>query len=43
MAQPVYPTLSQKPEDENFVRQPAYDPVIRTPFENSFRPRMSAR
>jgi len=37
MAQPVYPTLSEKPEDENFVRQPAYDPVIRTEFENGIQ------
>lgn len=38
MAVPVYPTLTpaQKPEQEGFRKEPAYDPTIRSQFENGF-------
>jgi len=34
MSQPVYPTLSRDPAREGFVKQPAFDPTIRTSFED---------
>lgn len=34
MAQPVYPTLSIEPVREGFTKQPAFDPTIRTSFED---------
>jgi hypothetical protein len=36
MSVPDYPALSpaQKPEQEGFRREPAYDPVLRPEFEN---------
>lgn len=34
MPQPVYPTLSQNPENEGYTREPAYDPTQRTPLED---------
>jgi len=34
MAQPVYPALGVNPDEEGFVREPAIDPVSRTPLED---------
>ena len=34
MAQPLYPTLGVNPDQDNFVREPAYDPAQRTPMED---------
>ena len=34
MAQPVYPNLGVNPDEEGFVREPAIDPVSRTPLED---------
>lgn len=34
MAQPVYPTLSQNPENESYTREPAFDPTVRTRYED---------
>ena len=34
MPQPVYPTLSQNPENEGYVREPLFDPTARTRYED---------
>jgi hypothetical protein len=40
MAVPNYPTFTppQKPEQEGFHREPAYDPVLRPQFESGSEP-----
>lgn len=34
MAQPLYPVLSQQPENEGYTRAPSFDPVIRSRTED---------